>query len=231
MARRPLPLRGAKVRRGALARWVRSAMHGRVAARALSACACPAAPSTGPGSRSVDTGALQSADRRRLCRVDTPVHFVSRASASVGDGRARGVCLSFEPCDRWEGERVYPEPGAGSVAVPIWGGARAQTRRARANCARQTADAFASGDDPPGSDCRALEIARHSQADGVGALWGWLRLSECACLRVKDVDFALSQLVVRSGKGSEIASRCCRSRSLNRCRRNCRMFDTSMMST
>jgi integrase len=38
-----------------------------------------------------------------------------------------------------------------------------------------------------------------------------LRLSECASLRVKDVDFALAQLVVRSGVVSHVnPSRCVR---------------------
>jgi integrase len=36
-----------------------------------------------------------------------------------------------------------------------------------------------------------------------------LRLLECARLRVKAIDFASSQLVVRGGKGDKDPSRCC----------------------
>jgi hypothetical protein len=54
-----------------------------------------------------------------------------------------------------------------------------------------------------------------------------LRLLECLRLRVKDLDFAYNQIVVRDGKGRKIASPCCRSpskplySSISRASNNC----------
>ena len=40
-----------------------------------------------------------------------------------------------------------------------------------------------------------------------------LRLMECCRLRIKDIEFSRNEIVIRSGKETKIATRCCRPRS------------------
>ncbi len=134
-------------------------------------------------------------------RLDPPVRPVPREEAPRWPRRRRGGGIPETPRRRAARERVDPEPGLQRSPVPLPGGAGPRSRRARGGAAGQAA-----GELP-------VVLSREEVAAVLGHLRGTprlmaslmygrgLRLLECCHLRVKDVDLARFEILVRDGKG------------------------------
>ncbi len=141
---------------------------------------------------------------------ETYVHWVVRYVRFHGRRHPRELgaehvtaFLSSLANDR-QGRRLHAEPGAGGAALPLQGGAgdRAAVDRARS---------FAPAGRGACRSCsRAAEV--HALLDGLEGthalmarlMYGTgMRLMECLRLRVKDVDLARRELIVRQGKGAK----------------------------
>ena len=144
---------------------------------------------------------LQSTHREGVCRVDSTVHLLSPASTPNRHGPMRSRRFSVQPCNRAQGGSVHSESGVQCAGVSLFCGAAQRPRRPRPNSTGSKASSRAAG-------------AFRSEVEAVlGQLWGapWLmgsllygsglRVSECAELRVKDLDFDRREITVRDGKG------------------------------
>src|SRR5207249_337794 len=133
--------------------------------------------------------------------MDPALHRVSREASPGRDGRGRSVSLPLVSRRGRKGERVDAEPGAGGAAVPVRTRPRRGAPVARRSGPGGATGAVAGGPLPGRGAGRAAGVAGTSRLMAVLLYGAGLRLLECARLRVKDLDFAANQIVVRSGKG------------------------------
>ena len=146
--------------------------------RGPSSCRRPRATGSSPGktpapgsrARRDSRSSLQPEDRRRLRRLDPPVHPVSRQAPPHRYGGAGDHPLPVFARRGRQRRRLHPEPGVECAAVLVPGRAGGRPPVARRDRARQAPAATARGPDPRRSAGRAAPARGRAAPHGVPAL-------------------------------------------------------------